>query len=294
MPLSSTQAQSKYFQLYANSKRLAWDPATVDLRADVAQWQRIKADHADIDAATQILQLVALFHAGEESVTTTLAPYLGAAARLGLGLDVEMFLTSQVYEEAKHFEFFARYVREVLGPDADALDRFLPGPPQQVLIDDLADVADRLRRENDPVALRTTFVEAVTHYMGIVEAMLARTGYRGVHDALTARGWLPGLQEGFRLIRRDEGRHVAFGIHCIADACAADVAMREVVQATFERHLPNVLGTVASFQYPHPLVDVALLQSYALGAYQQFMAAAGLNDDADAARALATELADAS
>ena len=290
MPLTPAQSRSKYFQLYTNSKRLAWDPASVDLRADIADWQRIKAEHADIDAATQILQLVALFHAGEESVATTLAPYLGAAARTHAGLDIEMFLTSQVYEEAKHFEFFDRYVKEVFGADAVGMERFLPGPPQQVLVNDLAEVADRLRREDDPAALDRTFVEAITHYMGVVEAMLARTGYRGAHEALTLRGWLPGLQEGFRLIRRDEGRHVAFGIHFIADACARDHAHRAIVQATFERHLPNVLGTVASFIYPHPLVNVEQLQGYAIGAYQQFMAAAGLADDAAAAEALVMEL----
>ena len=290
MPLTSAQSHSKYFKLYTNSKRLAWDPATIDLRGDRDEWQRLKAEHGDIDAATQILQLIALFHAGEESVTTTLAPYLDAAARTNAGLDIELFLTSQLYEEAKHFEFFSRYVTEVLGADAEGLERFLPGPPQAVLISDLAEVSDRLRRENDPVALKATFVEAITHYMGVVEAMLARTGYRGAHEALTERGWLPGLQEGFRLIRRDEGRHVSFGIHFIADACSADHAMRPIVQQTFERHLPNVLATVGTFVYEHPLVNVEQLQMYAVGAYQQFMAAAGLAEDPTAAGELVQEL----
>jgi ribonucleoside-diphosphate reductase beta chain len=116
----------------------------------------------------------------------------------------------------------------------------------------------------------------------VVEAMLARTGYRGVGIALGERGWLPGLQEGFRLIRRDEGRHVAFGIQFIADAVARDSAAAAIVEATFERHLPNVLATVAGFDFPHPLVDIALLQDYALGAHRQFMAAAGVADDAEA------------
>lgn len=291
MPLSDAQRGSKYFQLYANSKRLAWDPAAVDLSADVAGWQALKRDHADVDAATQILQLIALFHAGEESVATTLAPYLGAAGRLGLGVDVEMYLTSQVYEEAKHFEFFARYVREVIGPDADDMARFVTGPSRAVLVDDLDAVSDRLRRAEGG-ALRPAWVEAVTHYMGVVEAMLARTGYRGVHETLAARGWLPGLQEGFRLIRRDEGRHVAFGIHMIADECARDAAMAQVVQATFERHLPNVLATVGSFVYEQPLMPVEALQAYAVHAYQQFMAAAGLVEDAAAADGLVAELAE--
>jgi ribonucleoside-diphosphate reductase beta chain len=167
-----------------------------------------------------------------------------------------------------------------------------------VLVADLAAVSERLRREDDPVALPARLVEAVTHYMGIVEAMLARTGYEGAHAALAARGWMPGLQEGFRLIRRDEGRHVAFGIRFVRDAVTRDPALAAVVEATFARHLPAVLATVQTFAaYEHPLVDVDALTAFALGAYQQFMAAAGLGgdggDDGGDGDTLARELAGA-
>ena len=37
---------TKYFQLYATAKRLAWDPAAVDLSRDRAQWRAIVRDHA--------------------------------------------------------------------------------------------------------------------------------------------------------------------------------------------------------------------------------------------------------
>ena len=278
MPLTAGQLRSKYFQLYTNSKRLAWDPAAVDLSLDRESWESIKRDYPTERYAEQILRLCALFHAGEESVTHTLAPYLAAVARGGYGLDIEMFLTSQIYEEARHFEFFARYVREVFQDDAVAMDAYLDGAPRAVLLDDLDAISDRLRRENDLDALRPLLVEGVTHYMGVVEAMLARTGYVGAHDSLAARGWLPGLQEGFRLIRRDEGRHVAFGIHFIAEQCAANPAFATIVQDTFERHMPNVLGTIQTFQYSHPIVDLDKLMGYAMAASQQFMAAAGLAD----------------
>jgi hypothetical protein len=107
--------------------------------------------------------------------------------------------------------------------------------------------------------------------------MLARTGYVGAHDALASRGWLPGLQEGFRLIRRDEGRHVAFGIHVVRELCAESPHLRPLVQATFERNLPHVLGTIQAFSgYEHPIVDLGALTTFALRAYEQFMGAAGL------------------
>jgi ribonucleoside-diphosphate reductase beta chain len=278
MPLTREQTGSKYFQLYSNSKKLAWDPATIDLSRDAADWAMIRREYATEEFATQLHQLCAFFHAGEESVTSTLAPLLGAAARLKLGVDIECYLTSQIYEEARHFEFFTRYFHEVLDEDTADLLRELTAAPQAVLIDDLDATTDRVRAETDPDRLRAAMVEAVTHYMGVVEAMLARTGYVGASDALAARNWLPGLQEGFRLIRRDEGRHVSFGIHFIRQMTTAHPELVPVVQATFERHLPNVLGTIQAFDFAHPIVDLGKLTQYALDAYQQFMGAAGLAD----------------
>ncbi len=281
MPLTREQTRSKYFQLYTNSKKLAWDPATVDLSRDAADWALIRRDYAAEEFAKQLHQLCSFFHAGEESVTSTLAPLLGAASRLKLGVDIEMYLTSQIYEEAKHFEFFARYFHEVLGEDTGAVISELVAAPQSVLVDDLDATTDRVRAETDPAKLRAALVEAVTHYMGVVEAMLARTGYVGAGDALASRGWLPGLQEGFRLIRRDEGRHVSFGIHFLREMTTAHPELISVVQQTFERHLPNVLATVQTFDYPHPIVDLSKLTQYALDAYQQFMAAVGLAEADD-------------
>jgi ribonucleoside-diphosphate reductase beta chain len=283
MPLTALQSRSKYFQLYTNSKRLAWDPAAVDLTRDAADWASIRRDFATEDYARQLHQLCAFFLAGEESVTSTLAPLLGAVSRLQLGVDIECYLTSQIYEEAKHFEFFSRYFREVLGEESPALMSSLTAAPQAVLIDDLDATTDRVRAETDPVKLRAALVEAVTHYMGVVEAMLARTGYVGAGDALAARNWLPGLQEGFRLIRRDEGRHVSFGIHFLREMTTAHPELVAVVQNTFERHLPNVLATVQAFDYPHPIVDLDRLTQYALDAYLQFMSAVGLAEADDSA-----------
>lgn len=278
MPLTAHEAGSPYFALWRKAKQLEWDPAAIDLSSDRAQWQAIAREHRDDRQAEQVLRLCSLFYQGEESVTKTLAPFCSAVARAGLGLDKELFLASQLYEEAKHFEFFARYFAEVFEEDGAVSARFLTPAPQAVLVADLEEVTERLRREEDPARLTATFAEAVTHYMGVVEAMLARTGYVGAHDALATRGWLPGLQEGFRLIRRDEGRHVAFGMRCIAELTTAHPEYRALVAATFERHLPQVLATVAEFDYPQPLVDIQKLGAYALAQYERFAAAAGLGD----------------
>jgi ribonucleoside-diphosphate reductase beta chain len=280
MPMTAREADSAYFQLYRKAKQLHWDPATIDLSADRAQWQRIQRDYTAERYAEQILRLTSLFYEGEESVTKTLSPFCSAVSRAGLGIDKELFLTTQLYEEAKHFDFFARYFAEVFEVDGSVTAQYLTAAPRAVLISDLEEVTERLRREDDPARLKATFAEAVTHYMGVVEAMLARTGYVGAHDALATRGWLPGLQEGYRLIKRDEGRHVAFGIRCIAELTTEHPEYRDIVQQVFERHLPNVLATVQEFDYPQPLVDLDKLTAYALAQYERFAAAAGLGEGA--------------
>jgi len=68
-PTSDAAFAAKYVDLYQKAKRLAWDPADVDLAQDRADWDRVRRDHAGEQYAEQILQLLALFHAGEESVT---------------------------------------------------------------------------------------------------------------------------------------------------------------------------------------------------------------------------------
>jgi hypothetical protein len=205
-------------------------------------------------------------------------------AQAGLGVDLELHLAPR-HEEARHAEFFTRYVNpaEVFEVDGGATAA-MRGAAQAVLVDDLQVISARLRHEDDPARPGDLLTEGVTHHMGVVEAMLARTGYEGAHAALTARGWLPGLREGFRLIRRDEGRHVAFGMHGVRDLVPADPRRAAIVHATFERELPNVLATVRAFAvYEHPLVDLGALVAFAMRAWRQFLAAAGLGDPADAA-----------
>lgn len=292
MPFAAvTEFASPYFQLYDKAKRLHWDPADIDLTADRAQWALIVRDYPRERFAEQLHRMCAFFAAGEESVANTLAPFLAAIPRGELGLDKEFHLAAQLYEEAKHYEFFARYFTEVFEQSPAVVLAELTPAPQAVLIDDLVTVTERLRLAEGRTEVRAVFLEAVTHYMGTVEAMLARTGYVGAHDALASRGWLPGLQEGFRLIRRDEGRHVAFGIHVVRELCAESPHLRPLVQSTFERNLPNVLGTIQAFaEYETPIVDLAKLTAFALGAYEQFMGAAGLAE-VDAG-ALEAELAE--
>jgi ribonucleoside-diphosphate reductase beta chain len=268
--LRRLNTQSKGFQLFTIAKQAAWDPADIDFSADRADWQMLCTQFADERYAEQLLLLCALFHAGEQSVTTTLVPLVDAVGRAKLGIEKEMFLTSQLFEEAKHAEFFDRWLSEVPGNDVEL--PALPASAIRVLSTDLDNVAERLRAENDPRRLRALLVEFVVHYMGMVEGMLARSGYRAAHEALAAHGWMPGLQEGFAQIQRDEGRHIGFGLHLLGELLSDEPEDRAIVQRTFREHLPDVRAAVAAFDYPIPLVAVNPLERYAMDSYAHFAA----------------------
>ena len=88
-----------------------WDPYE-DVPQELLEQDRerlIEATDAPGEAEFEdLMQTLALFGAGEESVTEDLAPLLVALE----DINDQMFISSQIYEEAKHTQFFDRYWRE--------------------------------------------------------------------------------------------------------------------------------------------------------------------------------------
>src|SRR5690348_15949191 len=90
-------------RLYEKAKRLGvWNPAEIDFTQDRADWEAM-----DEERRRAIVRLSARFLAGEEAVTLDLLPLVLAIARQGR-LEEEMFLTTVLFEEAKHTDFFTR------------------------------------------------------------------------------------------------------------------------------------------------------------------------------------------
>ena len=98
-------------RLYEKAKRLGiWNPSDIDFSQDKADWASLKDDEKDL-----ILRLLAMFVAGEEAVTLDLLPLIQVIAKEGR-IEEEMFLTSFLFEEAKHTDFFRRFLDEVAFP----------------------------------------------------------------------------------------------------------------------------------------------------------------------------------
>lgn len=101
-------------RLYHKAKKLGtWDPRDIDLTQDKQDWQRIPDEYKE-----RLLGLILGFQAGEEAVTVDLLPLIMTVAREGR-LEEEMFLTTFLWEEAKHTEFFRRFLDEVAHETSD-------------------------------------------------------------------------------------------------------------------------------------------------------------------------------
>lgn len=221
-------------RLYHKAKRLgAWDPAAVDFTRDRRDWESLD----ELQQQT-ILSLTSLFAAGEEAVTLDLLPLVLAIARDGR-VEEEMYLTTFLYEEAKHTELFARFLVEVAGSPPD-LERFHVASYKKIFYEELPATMERLL--TDPS--REALARASVTYNMIVEGVLAETGYHSYHESLAANGLMPALCNALVEIKRDESRHIAYGVYLLSGLVAEDAAIWAVIESRMAELFPLALGVV--------------------------------------------------
>jgi ribonucleoside-diphosphate reductase beta chain len=221
-------------RLYEKAKRLGtWDPSAVELARDADDWAALTEPEQ-----RAILQITTLFAAGEEAVTVDLLPLVLVVAREGR-LEEELFLTTFLFEEGKHTQFFRRFLDEVAG-SPDGLERYVTPSYATLFGDELPRAMNALLADPSPAAQARA---AVTYNM-IVEGVLAETGYQVYHDALVERGLLPGLRDGLAYVKRDEARHIAYGVYLLSRLVADDPQLWHVAEARMEELLPIALAFV--------------------------------------------------
>jgi ribonucleoside-diphosphate reductase beta chain len=221
-------------RLYEKAKRLGvWNPAELDFSQDRADWEAM-----DDEQRKAILRLTARFLGGEEAVTLDLLPLILAIARQGR-LEEEVFLTTFLFEEAKHTDFFSRWLREVVGSPR------LPGAPEPSvrLFDiELPTAMNALLEDQSPAAIARA---SVTYNM-VIEGVLAETGYQNYHRSLAVNGLMPGLCAGLVHIKRDESRHIAYGVYLLSRLVAEDPSVWEVIEARMAELQPIVEAIITS------------------------------------------------
>lgn len=222
-------------QLYHKAKKLGvWDPMDIDLRSDRADWVRLAPEEQDV-----LMRLLAMFQAGEEAVTLDLLPLIRVVAREGR-IEEEMYLTTFLFEEAKHTEFFRRVFDEVV-MRRDDLSGYHSPSYRALFYEALPTALSRLDADASPEAQ----LRASATYNMVVEGTLAETGYHAFYTVLESRGIMPGVTEGIRLLQRDESRHIAYGIHLITRLIRANPSLMGVLQSTMTELLPVASATIS-------------------------------------------------
>lgn len=248
-------------RLYHKAKKLGiWDPREIDLTRDRQDWLNIPDEFKE-----RLLLLILGFQAGEEAVTLDLLPLIMTMAREGR-LEEEMFLTTFLWEEAKHTEFFRRVLDEAIQESGD-LHRFrsvnqTPNQNRDLFGEELPRTMNLLLTDPSPV----NQVRASVMYNMIIEGVLAETGYQSFFKMLTITNAMPGLRQGLRLIQRDESRHIAYGVFLISRLVAADKTLWPIV----EDRMNELFSHVESDQQRNGTPD--FLRAYAKQQFQKRLA----------------------
>jgi len=227
-------------RLYHKAKRLGvWDPRSIDFTQDILDWQRCTQVEKE-----SLLGTTALFASGEESVTLDLLPLMMAVAKEGR-IEEEMFLTTFLWEEAKHTEFFRRFLDDVAHDTSD-LSRYHGPSYRKLFYEELPRTMYALLEDSSPKA---QIVASVTYNM-IVEGVLAETGYHGYFNMLDRGNIMPGLKQGIGYLKRDESRHIAYGVFLISRLVAQNPSLWDVVEERMNELLPLALGVVQDSYTP--------------------------------------------
>jgi ribonucleoside-diphosphate reductase beta chain len=230
-------------QLYELWERQQWQSQAIDLERDKDQWAAMPEEQKD-----EHLWGLSSFFVGEERVTTQFSGLVMAYE----DEQEEAFLTTQQVDEARHMQFFDRYYREVLGVDHGRIEERLAAVRVH-LTDSFVELFDeRLVKAGERLIADPSDIEAkvdfITAYHMVIEGTLALTGQHFMLDWYEKAELLPGFQEGFSNIARDEHRHVAYGTWFLQQKCA-DPQLRERVQATLNELLPLAAGVLVPKGY---------------------------------------------
>jgi ribonucleoside-diphosphate reductase beta chain len=218
-------------QLYELWERQNWQSHTIDFEQDRRDWEAM-----DEDLRRNLAWNLSSFFIGEERVTTQFSGLVMAYESQG----EEAFLTTQQVDEARHAQHFNRFYEQVLGIDGTFEDRMRHAradlnPAFIEMFDGvLVDWGRRLVENPRDIEAKVDFV--VLYHM-IIEGTLALTGQWFLTDFMERNEILPGWVEGFRLISRDEHRHVAYGTWLLREK-ALDPALRRRIAERVAELIP--------------------------------------------------------
>ncbi|OCA86642.1 R2-like ligand-binding oxidase [Bacillus sp. FJAT-27986] len=215
------------YRLYQKAKRHGiWNPVDIDFSQDKEDWKKLSPDQQQ-----EVLIQFAQFIGGEEAVSEDILPMIMAVSKKGW-FEEESYLSTFLFEEAKHAEFFSLFLEEI-GVTED-LSHLLTSGHRKLFDDVLPKTMNRLLVDQSPEAM----LDAAVTYNIFAEGVLAETGYWFFYEALSKANLFPGFIEGIRNVKRDEGRHIGFGTFLIQRLIHEKPELFDRVQVRLQELLP--------------------------------------------------------
>jgi ribonucleoside-diphosphate reductase beta chain len=228
--------------LYYRWERTNWSAQQLDFGEDIHDWEALGAEVIE-----RLLWVMSMFFHGEECVTATLAPWVDSAP----SEEMQLFLATQLADEARHTVFFDRFFGEVVGAQGDMrarLDwcrpRVSPGF-EKLFYEMLPAVAKEVRDHPGDAAV---FARGVAMYHILLEGTLAVPGQKYILAFCRNRNVLPGFRSGFTAVARDESRHVGAGVRILQELIAHDRDCIDAVAGLIREGLPHAIH---QFQPPN-------------------------------------------
>jgi ribonucleoside-diphosphate reductase beta chain len=264
------------YRKYEKAIRKVWSVEDLDFTQDALDWQRITPEQQK-----GLLGVTIRFLAGEQAVTDELVPMLAAAHALRR-FDWTMFLSTFLMEEAKHAEFFMRWHEAVLGavdPSEIAPHFLVRGKTvdpsgrfevRDVLHEALPDYGGKLMRaavDGTEEEIERAFVQFSAAYNGFVEGVLTMPSYEIVIDTTAQWCAFPTLNQGFKLILMDEGRHITFGTEACRILISENPEYEALVHEVIDDYRANAVGML-EYQRNVPGLDLQKYQTQKVRHYR--------------------------
>lgn len=257
--------QSPPMLLWQKAKKYGvWNPSDIDFSQDAEDYKALSPREQEF-----FCQLLGQFQAGEEAVTLDLLPLIMAVAKEGR-LEEEIFLTSFLWEEAKHVEGFNRILSEV-ATNAGDLNRFITPSYKKIFYDMLPTTLNNLLIDASPI----NQVRASVTYNMIIEGVLAETGYYSFYRVLDQHQIMPGIREFVGKLKQDESRHIAYGIFLISRLVAENgddvwAAVEDQMNKVMQPAMGQISESYDQFGDDIPFgIDLQETSNYAMGQFQK-------------------------
>lgn len=228
--------------LYYRWERTNWSARQLDFAQDLDDWTSLREDVTE-----RLLWVLSMFFHGEECVTATLAPWVDSAPTE----EMQLFLATQLADEARHTVFFDRFFGEVIGADGDMRARLDWCRPrvsagfEKLFYEMLPAVAKEVRDHPRDVAV---FARGVAMYHILLEGTLAVPGQKYILAFCRNGNVLPAFRSGFTAVARDESRHVGAGVRILQELISIDSDSIDAVQQLIREGLPHAIH---QFQPPN-------------------------------------------